>query len=65
MDRGSETQPQVVEILNKLTCRISVTCLVILFEFQLLEAVFRYCDPQLQVTENYSDLFNLATILVF
>ena len=28
--------------------------------FQPLEVVFRYRDPQLQVAENYSYLFNLS-----
>ena len=29
--------------------------------FQQLEVVFRYCEPQLQVAENYSYVFNLTT----
>ena len=31
------------------------------FNFQPLEVMSRYRDPQLQVVENYSNLFNLST----
>ena len=34
---------------------------VIYLNFQLLEVVSRYRDPQLQVAENYSYLFNFIT----
>ena len=34
---------------------------VIYLNFQPLEVVSRYRDPQLQVAENYSYLFNLHT----
>ena len=34
---------------------------VIYFNFQPLEVVSRYRDPQLQVAENYSYLFNVST----
>ena len=34
---------------------------LIYLNFQTLEVVSRYRDPQLQVTENYSYLFNLST----
>ena len=34
---------------------------LIYFNFHPLEVVFRYRDPQLQVSENYSYLFNFST----
>ena len=51
--RGSETQLQVGENVRFLTLTLN------LFKFSTLEGMSRYRDPQPQVVENYSYLFNL------
>ena len=46
----------------KLSNRMSYYPAKLLYlNFQPLEIVYRYRDPQLQVTENYCCLFNLST----
>ena len=35
--------------------------MVIYLNFHPLEVVSRYCDPELQVAENYTNLYNLNT----
>ena len=62
VDCWSETQPQMVENLNKISIRVNpYPAKLIYLNFQILEVVSRYSDPQLQVAENYSILSNLGT----
>ena len=32
------------------------------FNFYTLEIVFRWCDPQLQVSENYSEIIDIESM---
>ena len=49
------TFSNAVNMVNPLTAKL------IYLNFQPLEVVSRYRDPQLQVAENYLCLFNLST----
>ena len=59
MGGGSETQIQVGEM--KIVLINPYPSESIYLNFLPLEVVSRYRDPQLQVAENYSCLFNLST----
>ena len=62
MDRVSETQLQVGENSDCIIWRLKVNPYpadLIHLNFQPLEFVSRYRDPQPQVVENYSYLLNL------
>ena len=48
-----------MKITNKCTFVVNLYPVLLYFIFQALEVVSRYRDPQPQVVENYSYLFNL------